>query len=111
MDEHEAIVAELAAARERAAALIKAKLDAVIGELEESTARTIAELGAVLPPDLDVLVPLGDMPARLAELTRPVLAATPTLECLRSLDRGRAQSEVLQELLRQLEPWCGPRAI
>ena len=65
----------------------------------------------MIPPDLDVLFPLGALPERLAGLTRPVLAATPTLDCLRSLDRGRAQSEVLQELLRQLEPWCGPRAI
>jgi hypothetical protein len=30
---------------------------------------------------------------------------------MRHLDAGRAQSEVLQELLRQLGAWCGPRAI
>lgn len=111
MDEHEAIIADLLGARERAAALIRAKLDAVIHEVKETAARTVAEIGAVIPPDLDALYPLGAMPERLAGLTRPVLAATPTLDCLRSLDRGRAQSEVLQELLRQLEPWCGPRAI
>ena len=111
MEEQEAIVAELVGARERAAALLKAKLEAVAREVEETAARTVAELGAVLPPDLDVLFPLATLPERMAALTRPVLAATPPLECLRSLDRGRAQSEVLQELLRQLEPWCGPRAI
>ena len=111
MDENEAIVAELVGARERAAALLKAKLEAVAREVEETSARTVAELGAVLPPDLEVLFPLAALPERVAALTRPVLAATPSLECLRSLDRGRAQSEVLQELLRQLEPWCGPRAI
>ncbi len=111
MDEHEVIIAELVGARERAAALIKAKLEAVTHEVEETSARMIAEIGAVLPPDLEALFPLAVMPERIAGLTRPVLAATPTLECLRSLDRGRAQSEVLQELLRQLEPWAGPRAI
>jgi hypothetical protein len=111
MEEQEAIVAELVGARERAAALLKAKLEAVAREVEETAARTVAELGAVLPPDLDVLFPLATLPERMSALTRPVLAATPPLECLRSLDRGRAQSEVLQELLRQLEPWCGPRAI
>ena len=111
MDEHETIVAELMGARERAAALLKAKLEAVAREIEETAARTVAELGAVLPPDLEVLFPLTALPERVSALTRPVLAATPSLECLRTLDRGRAQSEVLQELLRQLEPWCGPRAI
>jgi hypothetical protein len=111
MDEHEVIIAELVGARDRAAALIRAKLEAVTHEIRETAARTIAEIGAVIPPDLDVLFPLSAMPERIAGLTRPVLAATPTLDCLRSLDRGRAQSEVLQELLRQLEPWCGPRAI
>ena len=111
MDEQETIVAELVGARERAAALLKAKLEAVSREVGETAARTVAELGAVLPPDLEVLFPLAALPERMAALTRPVLAATPPLECLRSLDRGRAQSEVLQELLRQLAPWCGPRAI
>jgi hypothetical protein len=111
MDEQETIVAELVGARERAAALLKAKLEAVAREVEETAARTVTELGAVLPPDLEVLFPLAALPERMAALTRPVLAATPPLECLRSLDRGRAQSEVLQELLRQLAPWCGPRAI
>ena len=111
MDEHETIVAELVGARERAAALLKAKLEAVAREIEETAARTVAELSTVLPPDLEVLFPLASLPERVSALTRPVLAATPSLECLRTLDRGRAQSEVLQELLRQLEPWCGPRAI
>jgi hypothetical protein len=111
MDEHETIVAELVGARERAAALLKAKLEAVAREIEETAARTVSELGTVLPPDLEVLFPLASLPERVSGLTRPVLAATPSLECLRTLDRGRAQSEVLQELLRQLEPWCGPRAI
>jgi len=111
MNEHEAIVAELVGARERAAALLKAKLEAVAREVEETSARTVSALGAVLPPDLEALFSLAQMPERVSALTRPVLAATPPLDCLRSLDRGRAQSEVLQELLRQLEPWCGPRAI
>ena len=111
MNDHETIVAELVGARERAAALLKAKLEAAAREVEEASARTVAALGAVMPPDLEVLFPLAQLPERVSALTRPVLAATPPLECLRSLDRGRAQSEVLQELLRQLEPWCGPRAI
>ena len=33
------------------------------------------------------------------------------LQVLRALDGGKAQSEVLQELLRQLGAWAGPRAI
>ncbi|MFH1176054.1 MAG: hypothetical protein V1750_01510 [Acidobacteriota bacterium] len=111
MDEQHAILAELEEMRERAAAFLRARLEAVSEELKEVAARTAAELDVVLPPDLEVLFPLGSMPDRLAGLTRPVLAATPSRECLRLLDRGRAQSEVLQELLRQLDPWCGARAI
>jgi hypothetical protein len=111
MDEQHAILAELEEMRERAAAFLRARLEAVSEELKEATARAAAELDVVLPPDLEVLFPLSSVPDRLAGLTRPVLAATPSRECLRLLDRGRAQSEVLQELLRQLEPWCGARAI
>lgn len=111
MEERYAVLAELDEMRNRAAGLIRAKLEAVSSALRESVARTASELDLVLPPDLEVLFPLSSMDDRLAGLTRPVLAATPALEALRRLDAGRAQSEVLQELLRQLEPWCGPRAI
>jgi GAF domain len=111
MEEREAIVAELVSTRERAAALIRAKLEALSSGLREATTRTVAELDLVLPPDLEVLFPLSSLDGRLESLTHPVVAATPSLECLRRLDAGRSQSEVLQELLGSLETWCGARAI
>ena len=66
----------------------------------------------MVPPDLEALFPIGAVAEHLRSLTAPpppppVLG----LEVLRQLDAGRAQSEVLQELLRQIGPWCGERAI
>ncbi|MEW6338378.1 MAG: hypothetical protein ACOY3Y_04015 [Acidobacteriota bacterium] len=112
MDEREAILAELQGARERAAALLRAKMEAVASQIRDAAARTIGELDVVLPPDLEAMFPLGGIPERLAALTQPVqVAGTLALEGLRRLDAGRQQSVVLQELLNQLAPWCGPRSI
>lgn len=111
MEGREAFLSELEEARERAAAFVRARLEAVSAELKESTARLVAEMDVILPPDLEILFPMATAKERLDELAAPAEAGSPTLESLRALDRGRAQSEVLQELLRQLEPWCQERAI
>ncbi len=121
MEEREAVLAELQGMRERAAALLRAKLEAAAAQIREAAARTVGELEVVLPPDLDTLFPLTPVDQRLAGLEERLLALTKpapappaaavALETLRRLDAGRAQSEVLQELLRQLDPWCGQRAI
>jgi hypothetical protein len=111
MEDREAVFAELQETRERAAGLLRAKLEAVAQQVRDAAARTVGELEVVLPPDLEVLFPLVSVQDRLAELTAPIIATGPALELLRGLDSGRAQSEVLQELLRRLDAWCGPRAI
>jgi hypothetical protein len=69
-------------------------------------------LDVVVPPDLEVLFPIGAVADHLRSLTAPP-PPSPVLDLgvLRQLDAGRAQSEVLQELLRQIGLWCGPRAI
>lgn len=111
MEKHEAILAELEQLRETAAARIRAKLEAVLGQIRELSARTAGELGAVVPPDLEALFPVAALSEHLQELAKAPAPAGVTLEVMRHLDAGRAQSEVLQELLRQLGAWCGPRAI
>jgi len=111
MEKHEAILAELEQLRETAAARIRAKLEAVLGQIRELSARTAGELGAVVPPDLETLFPIAALSEHLQELAKAPAPAGVSLEVMRHLDAGRAQSEVLQELLRQLGAWCGPRAI
>lgn len=111
MEEHETLLAELQGIRERAAGLLRAKLDAVAQQVREAAARTVGELDLVLPPDPEVLFPVAPFGERIAALTAPVVVVGPELELLRALDAGRAQSEVLQEFLSRLEPWCGPRGI
>ena len=111
MEKHEAILAELEQLRETAAARIRAKLEAVLGQIRELSARTAGELGAVVPPDLEALFPVAALSEHLQELAKAPAPAGVSLEVMRHLDAGRAQSEVLQELLRQLGAWCGPRAI
>ena len=111
MEKHEAILAELEQLRETAAARIRAKLEAVLGQIREFSTRTAGELGAVVPPDLEALFPVAALSEHLQELAKAPAPAGVTLEVMRRLDAGRAQSEVLQELLRQLGAWCGPRAI
>lgn len=111
MEEHETLLAELQGIRERAAGLLRAKLDAVAQQVRDAAARTVGELDLVLPPDPEVLFPVAPLGERIASLTAPVVVVGPELELLRALDAGRAQSEVLQEFLGRLEPWCGPRGI
>jgi hypothetical protein len=111
MEKHEAILAELGQLRETAAARIRARLEAVLGQIRELSARTAGELGAVIPPDLETLFPIAALSEHLQELAKAPAPAGVSLEVMRHLDAGRAQSEVLQELLRQLGAWCGPRAI
>lgn len=111
MEKHEAILAELGQLREAAAARIRAKLEAVLGQIRELSARTTGDLGAVIPPDLETLFPIAALSERLQELGKAPAPTGVNLEVMRHLDAGRAQSEVLQELLRQLGAWCGPRAI
>ena len=111
MEKQETLLAELQEIRERAAGLLRAKLDAVAQQVRDAAARTVGELDLVLPPDPEVLFPLQTVGERIASLTAPVVVVGPELELLRALDAGRAQSEVLQEFLGRLEPWCGPRGI
>ena len=111
METQEAILAELERLREGAAAQIRAKLAAVAGQIRELSSRAAGDLGVVIPPDLEALLPIVALTDRLRELTKPAAPAGVSLEVMRRLDAGRAQSEILQELLHQIGPWCGPRAI
>ncbi len=111
MEKQETLRAELQEIRERAAGLLRAKLDAVAQQVRDAAARTVGELDLVLPPDPEVLFPIQPVSERIASLTAPVVVVGPDLELLRALDAGRAQSEVLQEFLGRLEPWCGPRGV
>jgi len=116
MEKHEAVLAELEQMREGAAALMRAKLEAVAKQVRDLANRLAGDLDVVVPPDLEALFPIGAVAEHLRSATappppqvQPALALG--LEALRQLDGGRAQSEVLLELLRQLGPWCGARAI
>ena len=111
MEKHEAILAELEQLRESAAARIRAKLEAALGQVRELSARAAGELGAVIPADLETLFPVAGLSERLQDLAKPPAPAGVGLEVMRRLDAGRAQSEVLQVLLRVIGAWCGPRAI
>jgi hypothetical protein len=118
MEKHEAILAELEQLRESAVAQMRAKLTAVAGQireaasqLQESAGRATGDLDAVVPTDPEQLFPMGGLSERLQELAAPVAAPAVGLDVMRRLDAGRAQSEVLQDLLHQIGPWSGPRAI
>ena len=111
MDNHQAILAELEQLREGTAALMRARLETAANQVRELATRVAGDLGVVIPPDLETLFPLTPLSARIEELAKPVALPTVTLAMLRALDSGRAQSEVLQELLRQLAPFSGPRGI
>lgn len=115
MSESRAVIADLEHARNRAMDLIRVKLDAVAEQVREAAARTVGELGVVLPTDPEMLFPISQLQGRLHQSPEQP-AAGPTasavdMEAWRALDAGRSQSEVLQELLRQLEPCCGARVI
>jgi len=111
MEKQEAILADLERLRENAAALIRAKLDAVTGQIRDLSSRALGDLSVVVPPDLDTLFPIGGFAERLAVLAKAAEPVGVGIDVVRRLDAGRAQSEVLQELLRQIGAWCGPRAI
>ena len=111
MEKHETILAELEQLRESAAARIRAKLEAALGQVRELSARAAGELGAVIPTDLETLFPVAGLSERLQDLAKPPAPTGVSLEVIRRLDAGRAQSEVLQDLLRVIGAWCGPRAI
>jgi hypothetical protein len=111
MEKHEAILAELEKLREGAASRIRARLEAVQEQIREFSSRAAREVSAVIPPDLETLFPVAALSERLQELAKPAAPAGVSLEVMRRLDAGHAQSEVLQELLKQLGAWCGPRVI
>ena len=111
MEKDEAILAELEHLRATAAASIRTKLDAVGGQIREFSSRALGDLDVAIPPDLEALFPIAGLAERLRELSKPPAPAGAGLEVIRRLDAGRAQSEVLQELLKQLAAWCGARAI
>ncbi len=114
MEKHEAVLAELEQMREGAAALMRAKLEAVARQVRDVANRLAGDLDVVVPPDLEALFPIGAVAEHLKGATaapEPAPARAVGLDVLRKLDGGRAQSEVLQELLRQVGPWCGARAI
>lgn len=112
MESHQELLAELQELRQAAAGLLRAKLEALASQINELASRTASDLGVVVPPDLEMLLPLGPIAARfdkLAELPPP--PAPVDLGAVRRLAAGRAQSEVLHEFLLQLAPLCGARAI
>lgn len=111
MDERQSVFAELEAARERAAGLLRAKLEAVAAQIREAAARAAGDLEVVVPPDLEILLPLTPAGRLLAAPPPPAPSPSVAIEAVRRLDTGRAQSEVLKEFLAQLEGFCGPRAI
>ncbi|HPW56246.1 MAG: hypothetical protein KA072_02690 [Thermoanaerobaculaceae bacterium] len=119
MEDPQVLLAELKDSRDHAVALVRAKLEAVASQVQELANRTVGELQLVLPPDLEVLFPLAPVAPRLEALAAPPPPPPPApveprvldLATLRALDGGKAQSEVLQELLRQLGHFSGPRAI
>jgi hypothetical protein len=111
MEKHEAVLAELEQLRQSAAVQIRAKLESAVSQIRELSSRAAGDLGGVIPPDLEVLLPIAAISEHVKELAKPAAPTGVSLEVMRRLDAGRAQSEVLQELLRQIGPWCGPRAI
>ncbi|HPC83140.1 MAG TPA: hypothetical protein P5234_06725 [Thermoanaerobaculaceae bacterium] len=118
MDDPQVLLAELKDSRDHAVALVRAKLEAVASQVQELANRTVGELQLVLPPDLEVLFPLAPVASRLEALAAPPPPPpapepprTLGLDVLRALDAGKAQSEVLLELLKQLGQFAGPRAI
>lgn len=104
----EALLAHLEQVREAALELLRAKLDTVAREVQEAASRIVADVDLVLPSDPEVLFPLSAVQDLLPQ---PPPQATLDLSVVRELDAGRAQSDVLQGLLRALEPYAGGRAI
>jgi len=115
MGDYDTVIADLERTRERTVDLIRAKLDAVAEQVQEAAARTVRELGVVLPADPEALFPMAMIRRRLDEVQpaegAPTGGPSLGLEMVQALDSGRSQTEVLQELLQQLGSFAGPRAI
>jgi hypothetical protein len=111
MDEREGVLAELEALRDRAVDDLRTRLTAAALQMQETISRAVTELEGAIPAEHEQLLPLRQVRERLAALVRPAAPSGIGLEAVRRLDAGRAQSEVLQELLEQLGPWCTGRAI
>jgi len=113
MDESQALLNELEQIRERATGLIRAKLNAIAEQFQEAASRAESDLEMVVPPDLEAFFPLAHVGALIPAPPQPVAvsAAGLDLDLLRVLDGGRAQSAVLQDMLRGLEPWAEKRAV
>jgi hypothetical protein len=111
MDDREGVLAELEALRDRAVDDLRTRLTAAALQMQETIGRAVTELEGAIPAEHEQLLPLRRVRERLAALARPAAPSGIGLEAVRRLDAGRAQSEVLQELLEQLGPWCTGRAI
>jgi len=111
MDEREGVLAELEALRDRAVDDLRTRLTAAVLHMQEVISRAVTEIEGAIPAEHERLLPLAQVRERLAALTRPAVPSGIGLDAVRRLDAGRAQSEVLQELLEQLGPWCAGRAI
>jgi hypothetical protein len=109
MNEQDALFAHLEQVRQAALDLLRTKLDTVARQAQEAASRLVADLDLVVPADPEALFPLGG----IGELLPRPAPQAPALDLaqLRALDAGRGQSEVLQTLLRALEPFAGARAI
>jgi hypothetical protein len=71
MEKDEAVLADLEQLRESAAARIRAKLDAVTAQIRELSSRAVGDLSAVIPPDLETLLPITTIAERVKELAKP----------------------------------------
>lgn len=104
----EALLAHLEQVRGAALELLRAKLDTVAREVQEAASRIVADVDLVLPSDPEVLFPLSAVQDLIPKVPPQT---TLDLSVIRELDAGRAQSEVLQGLLKALEPFAGGRAV
>jgi hypothetical protein len=111
MDEREGVLAELEALRGRAMEDLRTRLATAVLQMQEVIGRAVTDIEAAIPAEHERLLPLAQVRERLAKLTRPASPTGIGLETVRRLDAGRAQSEVLQELLEQLGPWSASRAV
>jgi hypothetical protein len=111
MDEREGVLAELEALRDRAIEDLRTRLTTAALQMQEVIGRAVTDLEGAIPAEHERLLPLQHVRERLAKLARPAAPSGIGLEAVRRLDAGRAQSEVLQELLEQLGPWCNGRAV
>jgi len=104
MDPYDAIVEQLEGAREQGLESVKDRLGGILESLDQVSS-SIREAMSVSADDL---LPLGEIPAAMAELrlaaeeAAAVPPPTVTLEMLRGLDGARSQSDILHGLLSAL---------